>query len=370
MHPRKPFEWLLIAIFLAAISTPLVVQLAGNAAGTESHEKRQLAKLPACPTNAASFWQYPDQFKKYYGDRFGLRATLIRFHALAMYRLLHTSPSDKVLAGRSGWFYYADDYSLEDYRSQTPLTPAELDNWRRVMEARQAWLAQRGAQMLLVFACDKYVIYPEYMPPGYQRANVPYRLEQLVDYLRHHSKLNLISLQVPLEVGKETDRLYHRTDTHWNDRGAYIGYREILAALRIPSHPLSEFRPVVEQTEGWDLARMMGLNHVISEENRMLIPHEPRRAYVLEQDRPDPLWNNGRVVLTVPDPALPRLVMFRDSFGSALVPFLAEHFNRSVFLWQYDFDPAVIEREKPQFVVWLMTSRRLQWFAPVNPPLP
>ena len=75
-------------------------------------------------------------------------------------------------------------------------------------------------------------------------------------------------------------------------------------------------------------------------------------------------------MLEVADPALPKLVMFRDSFGSALVPLLAEHFQRSVFLWQYDFDPAVILQEKPDYVVWLMTSRRLQWFDPVNPPLP
>ena len=370
MNPRKPFDWLMIAFFLTAISVPVVVQLAGYATGTESHEKRQLAKLPACPTNAASFWQYPDQFKKYYGDRFGLRATLIHLHALVMYRLLHISPSDKVLAGRDGWFYYADDYSLEDYRSQTPFTNAELERWRQVMEARQAWLARRGAKLLLVFACDKYVIYPEYMPTGYQRADTPYRLEQLVDYLRHHSNLELISLQVPLEVGKATDRLYHRTDTHWNDRGAFIGYREILAALRLPPQPLSDFTLFDQQTEGWDLARMMSLDRVISEENLQLIPRKPRRAAVVEQDRPDPLWNNGRVGLAVADPTLPRLVMFRDSFGSALVPFLAEHFKRSVFLWQYDFDPAVIEQEKPDYVVWLMTSRRLQWYEPVNPPLP
>ena len=143
-----------------------------------------------------------------------------------------------------------------------------------------------------------------------------------------------------------------------------------MARLRLPLLFPSDFTPVERITEGWDLARMMGLNTDIAEENRELAPNKPRRANVVEQDRPDLLWNNGRVVLDVADPALPKLVMFRDSFGSALVPFLAEHFRRSVFLWQYDFDPAVILRERPDYVVWLMTSRRLQWFAPVNPPLP
>jgi hypothetical protein len=51
------------------------------------------------------------------------------------------------------------------------------------------------------------------------------------------------------------------------------------------------------------------------------------------------------------------------------VPFLAEHFRRSVFLWQYDFDPQVIEKEKPAWVILLITSRRMQWYRPENPPL-
>ena len=370
MNTRKFYDWLLIALFLAAVSAPVVVQLTHRAAGTEAHEKRALAKLPACPANAVSLWAYPEKFQKYYGDRFGLRAQLIRLHALTLYWLLRTSPSDKVLAGKDGWFFYADDYSLEDYHSETPFTHAELERWRQVMEARQDWLAQRGTKQLLVFACDKYMIYPEYLPAGYQRPNAPYRLEQLVDYLRKNSRVNLISLYIPLTVGKETDRVYHRTDTHWNDRGAYIGYQEILSALRIPSQSPTDFRPVERQTEGWDLARMMGLNDVITEEDRALLPDVPRRAKITAIDRTDPTWNVGRAVLEVNAPALPQLVMFRDSFGSALVPFLAEHFRRSVFLWQYDFDPSVIETEKPDYVVWLMTSRRLQWYTPVNPPLP
>ena len=207
MISRKSTDWILILIFLVAIGLPVVVQYSGRAAGTEAHEKRQLAPRPARPRSLAELWAFPGKFAAYYGDHFGLRKWLIRGHALAMYKLLDTSPSDKVLAGRDGWFYYADDYSLEDYRSLTPFTTAELERWRQVMETRQAWLAKHGVQMLLVFACDKYMIYPEFMPAGYRRNDGPYRLDQLVDYLRKNSAVNLISLRVPLEVGKATDRL-------------------------------------------------------------------------------------------------------------------------------------------------------------------
>ena len=365
----KRRDSILIVLFLAAISLPLGVQLAGTAGGTQSHEKRKLAALPALPTSFATLWKYPSKFAAYYGDNFGLRAPLIRLHGLAMYRLFGMSPSDKVLTGRDGWLYYADDSSLEDYRSLTPFQPAAMEKWREILEARQAWLAKRGAKLVVVLACDKYVIYPEFLPADYRRKDTPYRVDELTKYLARNSKLTVVSLHQPLLAAKG-DRLYHRTDTHWNDRGAFIGYREILAA--IGQQPL-EYKPVETMTEGWDLARMMGLNDLIREEDRQLQPRAPRRAEIVEIDRKDPTWNVGRVALEVKDhPAWPKLVVFRDSFGSALVPFLAEHFRRSLFLWQYDFDPAIIEKEKPDYVVWEVTSRRFHstWFEPVNPPLP
>lgn len=351
----------LTIFFLVLISLPLGVQLAGNSAGTAANEKRKLAAMPSLSVG----WQFPQKFAAYYGDNFGLRSRLIRLHALAMYRLFGQSPSDKVLIGKDGWLYYADDSSLEDYRSLTPMPVEAMKHWKDVLETRQAWLAKRGIKMITVFAADKYIIYPEYLPAGYVRKEGPYRVDELVEYLKN-SKLTIVSLHQPLLAGK-SDRIYHRTDTHWNDRGAFIGYREILAAMNMK--PL-DYTPVEKITAGWDLARMMGLADIVHEEDRQLVA--PRRAKIVDIDREDPTWNVGRVALEVNDPALPKLVMFRDSFCSALIPFMAEHFRHSLFLWQHDFDPAIIDREKPDYVIWEITSRRMHsvWFSPVNPPLP
>lgn len=350
---------ILIGVFLAAIVLPSGVQLANRAA---PHKRP-----PARPASWAELVQFPRRFARYYGATFGLRTAIVQFHAHAVYRLTGQSPSNKVIFGKDGWLYYADDYSIEDFHSAKPFTPDELACWKSVMEARQDWLARRGAQLLIVLACDKYVIYPEYLPDAYRRGPQPYRVEELAAYLAQHSRLNVVPLLAPLRAARAADRLYHRTDTHWNDRGAAIGYREILGRLNLTPVP---YEPAEATTPAWDLAVMINLHDILREQNLALRPVQPRRAKLIEVDTPDPTWNVGRAVFEVDDPALPKLVMFRDSFGSALLPFLAEHFRRSVFLWQYDFDPAVIEAEKPDVVIWLMTSRRLQWYEPLNPPLP
>jgi hypothetical protein len=41
----------------------------------------------------------------------------------------------------------------------------------------------------------------------------------------------------------------------------------------------------------------------------------------------------------------PRAVVFMDSFGAGLVPFLSDDFSRVVYLWQDNMDPQVVQHE-------------------------
>jgi hypothetical protein len=56
--------------------------------------------------------------------------------------------------------------------------------------------------------------------------------------------------------------------------------------------------------------------------------------------------------------------MFHDSFGVRLIPFLSEHFARIVYSsgpadWRRNFDPQLVERERPQVVIQEIAERLL-----------
>jgi hypothetical protein len=71
------------------------------------------------------------------------------------------------------------------------------------------------------------------------------------------------------------------------------------------------------------------------------------------KDHPSTVEESG-----IPGSHLPRLVMFHDSFGTALKPFLAEHFARALFEFQaMAFDESILEREKPDLVIQEITER-------------
>ena len=69
-----------------------------------------------------------------------------------------------------------------------------------------------------------------------------------------------------------------------------------------------------------------------------LVPRDGWKHRVIEPLTPSPYNEDGRVVTEIAGSNLPRLLMFRDSFASRLVPYLAENFSHAVFLWRHDID--------------------------------
>jgi hypothetical protein len=67
----------------------------------------------------------------------------------------------------------------------------------------------------------------------------------------------------------------------------------------------------------------------------------------------------GIEVYTCDRPGLPRAVVYRDSMAIPLIPMLAENFSRMLFVSGIPFDPALIEREKPDVVIEEMVERGL-----------
>ena len=119
------------------------------------------------------------------------------------------------------------------------------------------------------------------------------------------------------------------------------------------------------QSEGLDLAGMLGLTEVLSEEDLVLVPRHPT-ARILEPLHPNRRLTHGRIVTDAPNRG-PRALVFMDSFGPALVPFLSEEFSRVVYLWQDNIDPQVVEQERPQVVIQEWVGRALSTDHPYNP---
>jgi len=357
-----------VALFLATIGLPLAGTLGGVEGGDQAAENRELAAFPRFDGTWQSIAAYGSGIDAWFSDHFAFRARLVQWFGETRYFWLGVSPSDRVVLGKDFWLFYADDFSLDDYANDRPFSEFDEANWRESVVRARDWLAEKRIAYVFTIAPDKHVIYPEEFPESIRRVGPMSRLDQL--YAALSDTRVVVDLRPALNHAKAAERIYHRTDTHWNDLGAFASYQQIVEAIRAqapgvpPAWPRSDFDAVSIQTDGKDLAGMIGLTHVLYEDDLTLAPKRPRLARVVEPVGRDPRAPADRVVTEIPGSSLPRAVIFRDSFAGALIPFLSEHFSRAVYVWQNDFDSNLIRAEHADVVIQEIVGRHLYSFVP------
>jgi hypothetical protein len=187
----------------------------------------------------------------------------------------------------------------------------------------------------------------------------------LFAHLRAHTRVEFLDLRGALRAAKSGGRVYWRTDTHWNDRGAFVGYQAIMTHLarswpQLAPLGADAFEPHVRPVSGQDLAHVFGLPDVLTDQFEELRPRIPRRArQVLAVAKVPDRWR--RLVMERDDvgSGALRAVVFHDSFMRALHPFLSEHFVRVVYDWRRQPDVRLIETERPDVVIHEVAERFL-----------
>jgi alginate O-acetyltransferase complex protein AlgJ len=357
----------LVSIFLLMIALPSIANLLRLESRVPQLENRRLTAFPALSLDATKLAAFPSAFEAYYNDHFGLRNQFIRWHNILKLRALHVSPSRHVILGKENWLF--DDDTVAYYCAPT-LTTAELEKWERAFEERARFVAAEGAAYVLVFVPTSTSIYPEFLPDWVKRQNHETRLDQLLRQLRAHSQISIVDLRDSLLKAKSGARLYHRTDSHWNDHGAHVGYGEIMrtVARQFPGTdplPPSAFEPRVVTTPGGDIARMLALPDVLTEEALELLPRTPRRSRIAEWLPEGTAPPPTAFRMKLDDYSKPRAIIFHDSFTYAsLYPFLAEHFGDVWFHWNHYFGPGLqvsIRRGQPLWNPQRMAAPDGEW---------
>lgn len=366
-------ERVLLAGFLALLSLPLADTYLRLDRTPPPEEQRLLAQFPLW-TDASNLVAYVRRLDAYFNDHLGYRNYFIKWYHKRRRMVFgaERSADGQVLVGKDGWLYYALNNMVENHRATTPFSDEDLRTWVRAFERRRDWLRARGIRFLVVVAPNKETIYPEYLPDWLHRVGRESRKDQVVRVLRERANIEVVDLERPLLRTKPTRRAFSKTDSHWNDAGAFVAYREIARALAqwFPDvRPMTEtnVRLVEERKPAGDLANCIGLGNQMEENVPVATPvmvATPRSAtppsLTAEQAGqrefpPIAFETPGRRV---------RCLLLRDSFMEALRPFLTPHFGRCLYLYTMYLDAEVIEKEKPDIVIHQMVERHLATTVP------
>lgn len=324
-------EFVIPFLFLLAIFLPLSNMCLNLDRSYQLNENRKLANLPQLGFRGGLLSEY----EKYFNDHFGFRNSLETANFMIRYYLLGSSPSKQVIIGKSGWLFYNDDGEIEDYRGITKYDDKTLEKWAISLEMKRRWLEKRGARYLFVVAPNKSSIYGEFLPDSYNRVRERTGLDELVEYLKDHTKVEVVDIRQALLAAKLKERVYHRTDTHWNEYGAFVAYRQIMKPVVewFPSLRMQNLDYYLIEKKiglGGDLAKLVDGEDFLKEE-RIYFKHLDNQSLIIED-----IDNRDKSPVTFiqkDSSALPRALIFRDSFFTNIAPFIAAHFQSSKYYY-------------------------------------
>jgi hypothetical protein len=306
---------------------------------------------------------YPAAYEKWYNDHFLGRNRILRLHHLMSYSLFSKSPiPQKVAIGKDGWFFETDK-ERAFFNGTFTRSDEEINQLVQELRLRTEEYAKMGIKFYVFFAPMKQEIYPEKLPAYYRRSPNGTLTDKIIAAIKKDTSINFIDCKEGLLQQKKIQRLYHKTDNHWNAVGGYYAYRTIISRLSVDFQeleaiPLTHIEFKTEINNGGNLAIMMGVDFIKYEEDFKPVILKAKAKEAAKRNYPIPPGfvkaGEYEMGFEQTDTELPKMVFIRDSYGEVLMPYLKENFSRSLFIfdaWQYGFNKEIMEAEKPDIVV-------------------
>jgi alginate O-acetyltransferase complex protein AlgJ len=366
-NARSPGDVAVIVIFALLLLAPAALALTGNAgvdiAFLQNTEHRNPFAAPPVTRGALATGGWERDAEREIADAFPLRKQLIQSYGFVKYSWLGDVANTKVIRGRDGWFYYGDTeriYLTDPSRPSDAVLAHVADEYA----ARAAWCARHGIRYVFVLAPNKSTIYPQFLPPDIVPVK-PSAADRLLPLMRARG-VRAVDVRAALIAAAKHGPVYSKGDTHWNQPGAYIAYRAVVAALRDAGVRETIAPRTIHQHTGTGPGDLLGLSAVDQfVRNEWVYDNYPHRA----REIPPPAMPDESAAaafevhaFATDDPALPVGVIFGDSFSNALTPFLAESFRRTVQLGyraNVQFDQRVVTAEHPSAVIQELAERNL-----------
>ena len=340
---NKTISKIFISLFLALCLTPFVGLLLGFESAAGANEI--LAPAPRFGLTMLN------EASDYVADRFALRQQCVSLWSCLNEKLLHTSTEEQVVLGSDGFLYFSE--TLDDYTGVS-LTDAELARIAARLLALQQSLEAEGKSFVFTIAPNKNSLYPDYMPKSIENRHENSNAVRLIPYLEQYG-VHYADLFAPLSK----TIYYYRTDTHWKAQGAALGADTILAALGRESSYFSHAFAEQGVHKG-DLYEMLYPSFAGREAETVDLTGLNYTALS------DTNGGNAITIRTESETGSGKLLCWRDSFGIALYPYLADAFETATFSRAADYELSRFEGTDYDTVILEIVERNIPRLLPTD----
>ncbi|MGM9625098.1 MAG: DHHW family protein [Eubacteriales bacterium] len=267
---------------------------------------------------------------------------------------------------------------IDDWTGANVLSSAGKTKIKNAVSEKVSYLNENadGAKLVYLIVPDQMCVYPETVPERYARSDKPEtRKEQFVSAAREAGAIVVDLYDVMTAHRDDTYKIYHKTDSHWTDYGAYLGYAalmETIAADFPDAAPLpidGNFRFYKQVVTAGDMMTHLEIPNRLLSENCTFVewlndlPNNPP-LYMDGKNELDftPVRDGQKTVNPNTDgKTLPRAMIIRDSFSANLFGYVNQSFAEISWrpMWDYSFSKVEISRFMPDYVIYIVGEKTL-----------
>lgn len=258
--------------------------------------------------------------------------------------------STQVLLGKDNWLFYKtelDGHPLWDYMGINHFTDDELAAIAANLVSMRDGFNALGVDFYVTALPNKEIIYEEYMPDTVARVDTVSRAEQLANYIWDNTDLVYVYPKQALLDAKAEGQIYYQTDTHWNQKGAFVGMQQLMhEAYGVEAKDLDSVSfDITSNDLAGDLAVIGGVADKYNIDT----------TYVFDADTADKAQYRDEVALVV-----------GDSFSGFLSTIAKGYYKEVHWIYTKDFTMSMLDEYDADVVIWESVERYMETFLNVN----
>lgn len=258
--------------------------------------------------------------------------------------------STQVLLGKNNWLFYKtelDGHPLWDYMGINHFTDDELAAVAANLVSMRDGFNALGVDFYVTALPNKEIIYEEYMPDTVARVDTVSRAEQLANYIWDNTDLVYVYPKQALLDAKAEGQIYYQTDTHWNQKGAFVGMQQLMhEAYGVEAKDLDSVSfDITSHDLAGDLAVIGGVADKYNIDT----------TYVFDADTADKAQYRDEVALVV-----------GDSFSGFLSTIAKGYYKEVHWIYTKDFTMSMLDEYDADVVIWESVERYMETFLNVN----
>ncbi len=333
-------DYPLAVLFALIILVLTVVDLATPDAKHSEMENRDLAQNPSFSWKSVFDLSYGQNYEKYINDQFILRDEWITAKSYAEQALGKTE-NNGILYGKDGFLF-------------EKLNVMDAERVENNVGYLQKFAENCPYPLTIMMIPNSYMVYPDKLPWQTELLDQGALFERFYD--QWSGSAACIDMLTPLRAAAaDSDDLYYRTDHHWTTQGAYLAYRAFVESRGLSPVELASL-PAVQAPDFYGTYFSKSKNFSIAPDTITYYPISDVEMTVWgyteagEQVHSvyDTLYNTDQFALRdkyaaflysnndlteivnkapSPEAAGRRLLVFKDSYGNSMIPFLTQNYE-------------------------------------------